>query len=481
MRTRKTKTVALYETRMSGKYIAKTIVCYIAAAVVWYIIAAIAPYIGNVNVSAEASAQLNKAAFCATSEQIGRDEAEKERALLLPSSSDTFYFRLKLIEDATRTLDCLIFTGYDDSYSRHYYTALLRAADRGVKVRIVQDGKQGRLSGGLADIYKLLCNHQNIEFYYFNAVRILKPSGINSIMHDKLTVIDGNRMMVGGVNIGLAAYLYNYDMEVLITNSGERGSVGQAENYFDKMLSFEYTERQHSAKAKSGVRDKCENEFNQFYNEYPHKQDKIEYCGLGTAVDKVTLLTNPVNDQKKQPIILRAVLNMMSESEKTTVVTPYMLLTNRYKKEIKSIARSGKQIDVITNSLYNSRNVGYADYFHTRSDYLSDNITLREYQAVNQLHAKMFTFDGRISVIGSFNLDERSSHIDTESVVIIDSEQFTAQLNSYINKTFIDNSLTVGADNTYLPSGTVTAGKVTHKKMFIYNILSVLSYVRYLI
>ena len=87
-----------------------------------------------------------------------------------------------------------------------------------------------------------------------------------------------------------------------------------------------------------------------------------------------------------------------------------------------------------------------------------------EYQADNQLHAKMFTFDNRYSIIGSFNLDERSAHIDTESVVIIDSPAFTAQLDDYINDTFVVNSLQVGMNNEYLPSDTVKSHDVPAKR-----------------
>lgn len=83
------------------------------------------------------------------------------------------------------------------------YTALVRTAERGVKVRIIQDGKMGRPDGcGPAEIANIIYNHNNIELYYFNGINIFDPAGLATIMHDKATIVDGNKMIVGGANMG---------------------------------------------------------------------------------------------------------------------------------------------------------------------------------------------------------------------------------------------------------------------------------------
>ena len=52
-------------------------------------------------------------------------------------------------------------------------------------------------------------------------------------------------------------------------------------------------------------------------------------------------------------------------------------------------------------------------------------------------------------MVGSFNLDDRSLYIDTESVLIIDSPEFFAQLNAELDTLFAQ-SAAVGPDNAYL-------------------------------
>lgn len=99
------KAVALYETRMRVGYVVKTVVCYVFAAIIWYILAVILPYTVTLNVSAADNARLTRAALSATQTDINRDEAAKERALLMPTSEQSFYRRLRLVEDARKSID----------------------------------------------------------------------------------------------------------------------------------------------------------------------------------------------------------------------------------------------------------------------------------------------------------------------------------------------------------------------------------------
>ncbi|MDE6401416.1 MAG: hypothetical protein K2L54_02260, partial [Clostridiales bacterium] len=142
-------------------YVVKTVVCYFFAFILWYIVAVVAPYTVTVNVSAADNARITRSAFSATQAEVDRDEALKERALLMPTSEQSFYRRLRLVEDAQRSIDFMVYDTYEQEWSYYYYTALVRAADRGVKVRIVLDGKMGRLSGDLETIGNIVSNHKN--------------------------------------------------------------------------------------------------------------------------------------------------------------------------------------------------------------------------------------------------------------------------------------------------------------------------------
>ena len=174
-----------------------------------------------------------------------------------------------------------------------------------------------------------------------------------------------------------------------------------------------------------------------------------------------------MTDGKKSPRIMQAMFELAESSERTTIVTPYALITDKKINRLRAAAEKNKSFRLITNSLYNSRNVAYAVYMRDRKKYLSDSIELWEYQADDQLHAKISVYDGRYTMIGSFNLDERSAHIDTESVLIIDSQAFAAAAERYIDEKIVAESCRVGMDNKYIPSD-VEPGKVPRDKQIKY-------------
>ena len=471
----------LYGRKISVKFVVLTLVFYLLAAILWYIIAAVSPYMNTVEVGREAAAAGTREAMSATAAEIARDEKDKERAFLMPSGADSFYRRLRLVEDAQKSIDFMVYDSYEEEYTTIFYTALLRAADRGVKVRILVDGKMGVLNGSLSQIGTLLQNHNNIEFYYYNGVNIADPAGLFVMMHDKVMLVDGSIAIVGGVNMGTSAFLYNFDMEVMITNSGAEGCAGAVKRYYDDMTVSSLARHIVSQNANYEVKTQYIDDFERFFAASGYAETKIDYSALGVPVNKVTYLTNGAEGNKKQPIIYKALCNLGASSKKSTFVTPYTLLENDKKKDIIAIAAKNDDFRLVTNSLYNTRNVAFADYYYSRKSYLTGDITIFEYQAENQLHAKMYTFDDRFAVIGSFNLDERSCHIDTESVVVIDSEEFTAIVNEYIDETFVKNSLQVGADNEYMPSDTVSAHEVPQNKRILYGLYRALGIVRCLI
>lgn len=477
----KNKAVSLYETRMSRKYIVCVAVCYVIAIFLCYAVGVVAPYVATVTVSERDNLFLTRAALSATEAQKTLPAAQKERALLMPTGEDSFLRRLKLVEDAQSSIDYMVFATFESEYPYIFHGALLKAADRGVKVRVIFDGKSGRLDGKLETIEKLLCEHKNIEMYYFNPTDIFSPSGLMVLMHDKVMIVDGKTMIVGGANMGNGPYLMNFDVEVMITN-GANGSVATATRYFERMIGSDLAKRvKSSGKKDEKTKNKYIAKFDEYFGKSDYANREIDYLRQGTPVDRVTFLSNKITDGKKSPLLWQALCNLSQTSEKSLFVSPYILLDENKKRKMRELAATNDKFTLITNSLYNTRNVAYADYNSTRECYIDRNIELLEYQNKDQLHAKLASFDDRFSVIGSCNLDERSIHIDTESLVIIDSPEFNKQLNDCITKNLIDNSLQVGSDGKYIEKPNVKAGKVPQSKNILYTLCNVMSIIRCLI
>src|SRR4051812_3288861 len=127
---------------------------------------------------------------------------------LLPDSVDALLARVVLMEYADRSLDLQYYIWHADLTGRELAAALLRAADRGVRVRVLLDDL-----GTNADDQMLLVlsSHPNIEIRLFNPVanRRFKTLGtatefarVNRRMHNKSLVADNQFAILGGRNIG---------------------------------------------------------------------------------------------------------------------------------------------------------------------------------------------------------------------------------------------------------------------------------------
>jgi len=148
---------------------------------------------------------------------------------LVQYDENGFLARLAMIDLAEKTLDAQYYIWSSDTTGRILASRLLRAADRGVRVRILIDDnyqtedKDFLLAG--------LDGHPNIEVRLFNPITnrfwrtmsFLADFGrVNHRMHNKLVVVDNAVAIVGGRNIGDVYFgvekEHNYrDMDVLTT------------------------------------------------------------------------------------------------------------------------------------------------------------------------------------------------------------------------------------------------------------------------
>jgi putative cardiolipin synthase len=131
---------------------------------------------------------------------------------ILTAGVDGFLTRVQMIDSAQKTLDLQYFIFRGDETGRLLTDALVRAADRGVRVRALVD--DGDTVPGDEQIVALDA-HPSVEVRVFNpfayrghmrAIRALEfffnASRLDYRMHNKLLVVDNSVALVGGRNIG---------------------------------------------------------------------------------------------------------------------------------------------------------------------------------------------------------------------------------------------------------------------------------------
>lgn len=133
---------------------------------------------------------------------------DKDAFHLLADGVNALLARIVLANAADRTLDLQYYIWDDDLTGRLLANAVLKAADRGVRVRVLLDD----LGTGANDqVLLAISSHPNIEIRLFNPVasRSFKTLGsalefhrVNRRMHDKALIADNQAAIVGGRNIG---------------------------------------------------------------------------------------------------------------------------------------------------------------------------------------------------------------------------------------------------------------------------------------
>ena len=149
---------------------------------------------------------------------------------VLNSGEDGLRWRVRAIRAATSSLDIQTFLWKPDASGRLLLDELIRAADRGVRVRVLLDD-----SFTVHETHPLrdLDAHDNVELRIYNPFRVRPDSAVlrelfslgefsrvNRRMHNKVLITDGRVAVVGGRNVadeyfGMHADFNFRDMDVL--------------------------------------------------------------------------------------------------------------------------------------------------------------------------------------------------------------------------------------------------------------------------
>ena len=148
--------------------------------------------------------------------------------------------------------------------------------------------------------------------------------------------------------------------------------------------------------------------------------------------------------RRRAPQIMLDALHETWESarEEVLAATAYLVPGRKGAGDLIRLRRRGVRVALLTNSLASTDvptvHAGYSRY---RRALLRAGIELHEYQrfgnrsphrhsasVCNALHAKTIVVDRRLAWIGSFNLDPRSSRLNTEMAVLLESESLAREL-----------------------------------------------------
>lgn len=413
-----------------------------------------------------------------------------DRTTLVGLPEEAIRVRLDLIETAQESIDISYYALLGGESVQVFLSSILEAADRGVEVRILLDGIFNNLNGSLRGSVNAFTAHPNINLKFYEPLNILLPMSWNNRLHDKFIIIDGKLALIGGRNIGDKYFFpdefkdkYVKDRDALIYNerlTDESASViDDMQEYYNYVWNHKYSKTpkksltsREERRAKE-VKDGLRNNHDELIKPYATSNGQVDWYKMTIPVDNIKFVCNPIGRSNQDPWCLKELYNLASQAEETVFAqSPYIIPSRTMKNNLKDYEIDFNKVSVLTNSLASSPNpFAVAGYSNNRKKIVNSNIEVFEYQGPDSIHAKTYIFDDYTSVIGSFNLDARSSHLSTESMVIIESEEFAKELKESIDID-LNKSLKIDKDYSYVANEDIKEGKVPNLKKIFIGILS---------
>lgn len=405
---------------------------------------------------------------------------------LIETSQDAFNSRVEVIRHAQNTLDIVYHTVHAGKSSDAFLAEVLAAADRGVAVRIVLDGKAGTMSSDIKNSFKALGAHPNISYRRYNPINILKPWELQVIFHDKFIVADSEYLILGGRNIGDRYYApvgytgsVTNDRDVLVCNKGataDNSVINQVNEYMNNLWNSEYVV-EAKAKPSKAIEIKLKTSKENFEKENPDLYCKTleDFNGEMIKTNGINLVFNPLDTTKKEPWLGYQLRELgYGAKENILIQTPYSTANKHYLEAFKNMADQ-TEVSLLTNSIGSTPNFpAFSNYYSQRGKFISTGINIYEYQSNDSIHGKSIIFDDKISAVGSFNADDRSLHLATETMLIIDSPEFAETLKNAMG-VYLDQSLEVGDNNKYISNPEIKEVKAPFSKKALIWIVSVFS------
>ena len=152
--------------------------------------------------------------------------------------------------------------------------------------------------------------------------------------------------------------------------------------------------------------------------------------------------------RKKQPgAISEQVLKLISKARDSIILeSPYLVVSRHLDEALDAAQARGVCVVILTNSLSSTDQIMvYGGYSNQKKKLLSQGIQLWEFAGPDHFHAKSALIDGRISIIGSYNFDHRSEHLNTETAIVTRDPGVAEELLDSMAANFA-NSWRIGPD-----------------------------------
>lgn len=427
----------------------------------------------------------------------------KSGAYVLEKGEEALLARAWLADHAVQSIDVQYFIWSTDNIGILASEALLRAAERGVKVRVLVDDL---LIDAPPEAMLALALHPHIDIRIYNpkltvGISTARRIGnvatglrtVNQRMHDKTALFDGRVGITGGRNMADEYFDYDHtynfrDRDMLVIGPVVAEMGASFDRFWEstqavpveKLLARELgpmtPERLKKVYADlhayAGKPENFAPEVRQVLQNLPQRFDRL----LQEMVwDEVRFLSDlPGKNTARRRLdgggrTTTALVRQLEKAQKrVTIQSPYLVMPEGALELLRNLVRRGVEVRMVTNSLASTDNLmAFSGYRKQRRAILASGIQVFEFKPdpaimrelieryaeleknapVFAIHAKSMVVDGRTLFVGTFNFDPRSANLNTEVGVLIDNPALAAQVEKSIERDMAPENSWNAADN----------------------------------
>jgi len=399
-----------------------------------------------------------------------------------------FGVRASLVRSATRSIDIQTYIWHPDSTGTLLFEEVMRAAERGVRVRLLLDDVN---TEGTDPTLALLASHPNLELRLYNPFvgRGSRSLGylsdftrLNHRMHNKSFTVDNVASVVGGRNIADEYFEIGaeglVDLDVVTVGDAVRQVSAEFDLFWNSASAYPAKTiiagvtpepREALARRAQAIRD---DPVSAKYADAMENSELVKGVLAGTVRPEWTA-ARLVNDDpaktlsstdNKELLLLPRLEEAFGKPVKSLdLISPYFVPGEAGTETLSALVKRGVRVRVLTNSLASTdvKSV-HSGYIKHRKALLRAGVELFELKpnaatierragkigrgSKAGLHAKTYTVDGRAIFVGSFNLDPRSAKLNTEMGLVIDSATLAERLSADVAKAYPELAYRVSLD-----------------------------------
>jgi len=341
--------------------------------------------------------------------QINAPIVDGNRVTVLENGDEIFPAMLDAIRSADGSVDLLTYVYWSGPIAREFADALAAADERGAEVRVILDA-----FGASKMPEEVLARMQDggVDVAWFHPIRWYNLNRLNHRTHRKVMVVDDSIAFTGGVGIaqewaGDARNPNEWrDDHFLIEGPIVRHLAGAfAENWRDATGEVLAQGVSFARGELSGI--------------------DADSSMSPTAGRIVPVVTSPRGDVSNLALLYWMVLARARES--VDIVTPYFVPDGSILDALAAGAERGLRIRLLLPGPHMDSRLVKLSSATLLGGLLEAGVEVFEYQPT-MMHQKTVVADGRWSIVGSANFDNRSFELNDEVALLVDDETLAARL-----------------------------------------------------